>query len=225
MSSNSGGSDVLTVIVLLFAGYWIFLTVVAAVIMVVTAAYYVALFIAFALSVLALSTLWCRIRIGRLSMGPRQSAPILARGMCGAVLVPGFGLFCHLFLNRPVPQHWWPHLFAVGWALGSVGVGLFEAVIIEALGLDEYQEDEDHGLVIEHDERPALPGPSSPRSGSGLPVPRSSATVPARPPLDPAWEAARNDNGAPNFCARFQFATWDDEEEMLARKAERGDDL
>ena len=214
--SNGGGSDFLTVIVLLIAGYVVVVWIVAAVILIATAAYYAALFITFALSALCLLTLRHRVHIGRLSLGPQQSQPFIARGIIGAVLLPAFGVCCHLFLDRPVPVWMWPHLFTVGWALGSVGIGLIEDDLVA------YSQDgHGRGFAIEHEPRPALTSrPAAlraPASGSRAVATREDR--PAAGPTSPAPEQAPSAAPPCPAVAAFRFAAWDDEEEMRARAA------
>ncbi|WP_449411286.1 hypothetical protein [Methylobacterium komagatae] len=204
--SNGGGSDFLSIIVLLIAGYCITMWIVAAVILAVTAVYYAALYVTFALSVLCLLTLKHRVRIGRLSLGPEQSQPFIARGVVGAILLPVFGVCCHLFLDRHVPGWMWPHLFAVGWALGSVGIGAIE----DDLVLNSRDYDRDDGPVIEHERRAALPGPREEQRPASTSLVRREGSQAPEQQEKPARK-----------CQCFTFATWDDEEEMRARAAQR----
>ena len=138
----------------------------------------------------------------RLSLGPEQSQPFIIRGMVGALLLPAFALFCELFLDVRVQPKWWPHLAAVGYALGSVGIGMVEDGLVG--------DARDYGTLIDHETRPSLPGPKE----QGRPS-RSEATY--LTPHDVPTPA--QDTETPTrTCRCFTFATWDDEEEMKGRR-------
>ncbi|GJE59626.1 hypothetical protein [Methylobacterium trifolii] len=195
--SNGGGSDFLTVGLLLVSGYFVLVWVGGLIVMAVTAAYFIALFLTFALSALAILTWDDRVTVGRLSLGPEESRPFLLRGVAGGILLPAFAFFCEGFLGVPVPHTWWTHLAAAGYALGSLGVGMIESNLVAAA--------ERGGFVIEHDERPSLPGPDK-----AMRPARNDATD-----LTP-HDVARTEPPK-RKCQCFTFATWDDEEELRGR--------
>lgn len=195
--SNGGGSDFLTVALLLFAGYCVLFWIGQLVILAATAAYFIILFGTFALTALSLATWKHRITVGHLSLGPEQSQPFIVRGVVGALLLPAFALFCELFLDVRVQPKWWPHLAAAGYALGSVGIGMVEDGLVG--------DARDYGPVIDHEARSALPGSRPSRNDATDMTPRDG------PKTGPKPEQPKR------ACQCFTFASWDDEEALRGR--------
>lgn len=185
--SNGGGSDFLTVALLLFAGYCVLYWIAQLLVLAALGVYILILFVAFALSVLSLLAWNRRLRLGRLTLGPEEGRPFVVRGLLGAVLVPAFAALCEMAFQIGFPAKLWPHFALGGYALGAVGGGW--------LDVQAGEPDTDRYTVIEHEPAPALPHPPD----RVRPAPRRHEA----PPEDTPARA----------CRCFTFASWDDEAE------------
>lgn len=167
--------------------------------------YALLLFGAFVLTILCIFAWNKERRLGNLVLTPEEARGFVTRGLIGAVLLPCFAVFCELTFGIRIHPEYLRHLVLGGYALGSLGIAMLMS-----------NESETEGRV---ELLPPASPPSLPMSGSGA-APRTHTGF--MPPQPRSWTVDAVDQA--NEGPGFRFATWDDEEEMRRRAAERQDE-
>lgn len=89
--------------------------------------YALLLFVSFVLTILCIVAWNNPLRLGKLTIEPREAHAFVARGLFGMAALPFFAAFCSTIFDVPIDPEFWSHLVVGGYALGSLGVEIMMA--------------------------------------------------------------------------------------------------
>ncbi|WAP67699.1 hypothetical protein [Jiella pelagia] len=135
-------------------------------------------FLAVIMTILALCA-WMRpLKLGSITIKPRDARLFIYRGLAGAILVPAFVVFSAILIDFRIDPDWWFYMVIGGYVLGSVGIAI----------LEETSEDEEEADIVPVPAPRALEPPARVRLEGREPVRMKGPARSAEPFRFASWD-------------------------------------